>query len=224
MSDSDQRSGADDERDDAELLERVAGRERDPALAKRAQAAFYQRHVRYLYGLVLRQKKHLLSVAGLAAEDLVQETFHRAFDKAHTFDADGITDPERLSRRARAWLGRMASNLLVDHLRKRQEVAASPYLERVSCDGIDEEGPPSPRLLRVAHCLEKLSERERDVLRITALHYRAGEHQRLPNEVSKELADRWETTNDNIRAIRTRAMKKMKVCIGEGEAMQEAQS
>jgi len=217
------RSGAADERNDAELLQHVARRDRDPRLAKQSQAAFYQRHVRYLYGLVLRQKNQLLSVAGLAAEDLVQETFHRAFERAHTFDADQITDSERLSRRARAWLGRIATHLLVDHLRKHQEVAASPYLERVSCEGIEEEGPPSPRLQRVSHCLEKLGERERDVLRVTALHYRAGDHQRLPNEVSRELADRWDTTNDNIRAIRTRAMKKMKVCIGEGDLAQEAQ-
>jgi len=219
-----QRSGAIDERDDAELLEQIAKREQDPALAKRSQATFYQRHVRYLYGLVLRQKKPLLSIAGLAAEDLVQETFHRVFERAHTFDAGNITDPERLSRRARAWLGRVATNLLVDHLRRHQEVAASPTIERLSSETIEDDSPPSPKLLRVSHCLEKLSERERDVLRITALHLRAGEHQRLPNEVSRELAERWDTTNDNIRAIRTRAMKKLKVCVGDGSPVQEAQS
>ena len=34
----------------------------------------------------------------------------------------------------------------------------------------------------------------------------------LPNAVSAELAGRWKTTNDNVRAIRVRAMKKLKVC------------
>jgi hypothetical protein len=44
-----------------------------------------------------------------------------------------------------------------------------------------------------------------------ALYFRPGEeHQRLPNEVSAELAKRWETTSENVRAIRSRATKKLK--------------
>ncbi|MEO5728227.1 MAG: sigma factor-like helix-turn-helix DNA-binding protein, partial [Byssovorax sp.] len=89
---------------------------------------------------------------------------------------------------------------------------ATPYLERVVCDGLDEEPPSSrsPAVRRMSEALDQLSERERDVLRVSALHYRAGEHQRLPNADSAELAGRWGTTNDNIRAIRVRAMKKLK--------------
>ena len=52
---------------------------------------------------------------------------------------------------------------------------------------------------------------ERDVLQVTALYKRAGEeHGRLPNAVAQDLSKRWGTTNDNIRAIRVRAMKKLK--------------
>jgi DNA-directed RNA polymerase sigma subunit (sigma70/sigma32) len=43
------------------------------------------------------------------------------------------------------------------------------------------------------------------------LYFRAGEeHQRLPNEVSAELARRWDTTSENVRAIRSRALKKLR--------------
>jgi RNA polymerase sigma factor (sigma-70 family) len=206
------RSNRDDEREDAELLELVAGRASDPERARAAQAAFYGRHVRYLYGVLLRRKKDLLPLAGLGAEDLVQETFHRAFDRAHTFERGDAPDPELERLRARAWLGRIATNLLTDHLNTRREVPATPYLERVVCDGIDEEPPSSrsPAVRRMSEALDQLSERERDVLRVSALHYRAGEHQRLSNADSAELAGRWGTTNDNIRAIRVRAMKKLK--------------
>jgi DNA-directed RNA polymerase sigma subunit (sigma70/sigma32) len=61
----------------------------------------------------------------------------------------------------------------------------------------------------VTEGLDELSEREQDVLRVTALYQRAGDHQRLPNAISAELALRWETTNENIRAIRSRALKKL---------------
>lgn len=198
---------------DADLLSRIAQGGSDPRAARAAQAALYERHVRYLYGVLLRRKRDLLPLAGMTAEDLVQETFHRAFEKAHTFRAEEGLDEERDRQRTRAWLGRIAINLLTDHLSRLREVSASPYIDRVTCDAIDEEPPSSrsPKVALVCEGLDQLSERERDVLRVTALHYRAGdEHQRLPNDVSADLAARWSTTNENIRAIRVRAMKKLR--------------
>jgi RNA polymerase sigma factor (sigma-70 family) len=203
----------DDGSTDADLLARIARRGEAPDVARRAQAAFYARHVRYLYGVLLRQKTSLLPLAGISAEDLAQETFQRAFDRAHTFEAADELAADHQRMRARAWLGRIATNLLADHLQQRREVPASPYLEQVTCRGLDDDEPPgsSPGARLVAAALETLSERERDVLRVSALHHRAGEaHQRLPNAVSAELAERWKTTNDNVRAIRVRAMKKLK--------------
>lgn len=199
-------------RSDAELLGVVAKASAEPVAARAAQAELYARHVRYLYGVVLRHKKNLLPLAGLGAEDLVQETFHRAFERAHTFEADAALDLDRQRQRTRAWLGRIAQNLLTDHLNKTREVSASPYLERVTCEGLDEEpaSTKNPAVRLLTEGLDQLSERERDVLRVSALHYRAGDHQRLPNDVSAELAGRWKTTNENIRAIRVRAMKKLK--------------
>src|SRR5215208_4391842 len=97
---------------DAELLAAIAARTTDPNARSRAQAVFYSRHVRYLYGVLQRDAYKLLRVAGIGPEDLVQETFHRAFERARTFNAGGITDAEHLRRRTRAWLGRIALNLL----------------------------------------------------------------------------------------------------------------
>lgn len=210
-----ERSATDDRRSDGELLGVVARRTEDPARARAAEATFYARHVRYLYGVLLRHKRNLLYVAGMSAEDLVQETFHRAFDRARTFEADTTLDEDRQRQRVCAWLGRIATNLLVDQLERHREVSASPYLEQVGCAGLDEELPPSqsPMARLVADGLDQLTERERDVLRVSALYYRAGDHQRLPNDVSAELAGRWDTTNENIRAIRVRAMKKLKAYV-----------
>jgi DNA-directed RNA polymerase sigma subunit (sigma70/sigma32) len=100
---------------------------------------------------------------------------------------------------------------LADWLADVREVSASPYLDTLA---EPEAAPPSsrsPKLRLMREALDTLNERERDVLRVAALYFRPGEeHQRLPNDVSAELARRWETTNENIRAIRSRATKKLK--------------
>ena len=209
-----------DDRSDFELLSRVARASADREGARAAQSTFYARHVRFLYGTLLRRKKDLLPLAGLSAEDLVQETFHRAFERAATFepaqpdDRDNTSDIERERARTRAWLGKVATHLLADHLTRLREVSATPYIERLSTQDVDED-PPSTRTVAridlVGEALASLTEREADVLRVSALYYRAGEeHNRLPNAVSADLAERWSTTNENIRAIRVRAMKKLK--------------
>lgn len=196
---------------DAELLERVTARATDPLGARRAEAQFYERHVRYLYGVLVARVRRPLALSGREVEDLVQETFFRAFAHAHTFTAEESTDEDTERRRTRAWLGRIAQRLLADWLSEMREVSASPYLETLS---EPEAAPPSsrsPQLRLLREALDTLSERERDVLRVAALYHRPGEpHQRLPNDVAAELARRWQTTNDNVRAIRSRATKKLK--------------
>lgn len=201
-----------------------------------AQAEFYSRHVHYLYAVLVKQRHRLRRVVGISAEDLVQDTFHRAFSRAHTFSADGIDDTDHLRRRTRAWLGRIAQNLLVDAVRQSSEIADTAALERLQDEPPPSSRPPpdSARPLaelspseRMARAFQRLSEREQDVLRISALYYRAGDdHQRLPNDVSQELAKRWQTSNENIRAIRSRALKKLKGWVEELNAagLQGAQS
>lgn len=202
----------DDDDSDQLLLARAAAAAVDAVGARRAQARFYERHVRYLYGVLKRREGVLRRVAGLAVEDLVQDTFQRAFQYGATYQTEGITDAERLRLRTRAWLGRIAHNLVAAALKGQVEVSASPLIERATAAEIDEAEPPSTREVRAMRkALEDLSEREQDVLRVTALYQRVGDdHQRLPNEVSAELATRWGTNSQNIRAIRSRAIKKLK--------------
>jgi len=196
---------------DAELLERVSQRSSNASAARAAEAEFYERHARYLYCVLVERVRRPLALSGREVEDLVQETFFRAFSRASTFTAGDACDEDSQRRRSRAWLGRIAQRLLADWLSDVREVSASPYLETLA---EPETAPPSsrsPKLRLMREALDTLSERERDVLRVAALYFRAGEqHQRLPNEVSAELGRRWQTTNENIRAIRSRATKKLK--------------
>ncbi len=194
---------------DDELLAAIASADTPPSGVRAAQAEFYERHVHYLHGVLRRRSSRFLSLAGIGAEDLVQETFERAFERAHTFTTADHDDPERLRRRTRAWLGRIAQNLLLDALSRVREVSASPHVDRAAAEERRSDPPASPRLAEVYDALAELSDREQDVLRVTALHLRATGHQRLPNAVCAELAARWGITSDNVRAIRSRAMKKL---------------
>jgi RNA polymerase sigma factor (sigma-70 family) len=206
------------ELDDADLLAQVGS---GSGGARSAQREFYSRHVRYLFAVVLRTCKSF-DLETHEAEDLVQDTFERAFRRAETYQAPESTEADDRRRYTRAWLGKIARNLLLDLIRERKESPASDSLDQMAED-IAERPPSSrkprpqslaeaknPRLFALQKAMSSLSDREQDILRITALYYRSeGGHQRLPNDISMELAKRWGTTNDNIRAIRSRALKKL---------------
>jgi RNA polymerase sigma factor (sigma-70 family) len=198
---------------DGELFARVAAGGR---AGRRAQQALYQRHVRYLFGAVSKQRDKLVQLAGLSAEDLVQDTFQRAFDRASTFKHDPELEPERARRRTRAWLGRIAHNLLADAFRRFREVSASDYLDRFTVPAVDDTPASRPDLEPIRQAFAGLSDREQDVLRVTALYHKAEGSSRLPNAVSAELGKRWGITNQNVRAIRSRALKKLKRAMAAG--------
>src|ERR1051326_3843560 len=84
--------------DDAELARRL--QQRDP----RALAELYDRYSRLVYSLILRIVRD-----GGIAEDLVQETFLRVWNRAQGFDAQkGSIGP---------WLLAVARNRAIDYLR-----------------------------------------------------------------------------------------------------------
>jgi RNA polymerase sigma factor (sigma-70 family) len=191
----------------------------DPSAARDAWAEFYGRHVDFLYAVCSHAYGRILGgEAGVG--DLVTETFHRAFRNAHRFDAAGIEDPAQLSRRSRAWLGRIAQRLFQDVLRSRRRVR-TVHLDPEIWQQIPERPAPAPRdeelIDRVSGAIDSLSEREQIVIRTTLQWYRAGAaHQRLPHDVVADLAATLETTPENLRQIRRRALAKIRRELGEG--------
>jgi DNA-directed RNA polymerase sigma subunit (sigma70/sigma32) len=70
---------------------------------------------------------------------------------------------------------------------------------------------PSPRLIALCEALDSLSAKERDVLIVWAEYYRFGnKFQRLPDDISASLAEKWNTTPENVRQIRKRAIGKIR--------------
>ena len=81
--------------------------------------------------------------------------------------------------------------------------------ESVVAEPVD--GPSSAKVAILSAIVESLSDREKDVLLEWLFYYKYGQpHQRLPNAASAALAARWQTTPENIRAIRSRTLKKIR--------------
>lgn len=206
---------------DADLLLYMAMAADDPAGARAAWEEFYRRHAGYLYAVCLRAYGPLLGGEAGAA-DLTAETFRRAYEHAATFDPAGLTDAAQLRRRTRAWLGRIAQRLALSALRSRGRIPTRPLPLFLPAQAPQPDPPgraPSPRVRLVRQALLGLSEREQMVLRTTFQWYRPGQdHQRLPNDVVADLAETLQTTPENLRQIRRRAMAKVEAFVRAAEA------
>ncbi len=139
--------------DDAGLFEGL--RRRDP----QAMARLYDRFGRPVYSLIYR----IVQDSGVA-EDLVQETFLRAWNQAHAID------PARGS--PAAWLLTVARNRAIDWIRS---AAGKP--EHTAWENYDSERPQnfldaervlidSDRARLVRRAMEKLNENQRSVIEL----------------------------------------------------------
>lgn len=136
-----------EEPSDADLLVRVAGRDRD------AFELLYRRYVRSVFGLALRRLRDRQR-----AEDAVQEAFTAVWRSAASYR------PERGA--AAPWLYAVARNAIVDRLRARHEPPAE-----IPETPSGEPGPPDRAesayvAWRVHRALEELPAREREVVEL----------------------------------------------------------
>ncbi len=195
---------------DEDLLLWMSWRTDQPEAAKAACTEFYNRHVGYLFR---RLAKHRDSIGEHEIEDIVIEAFKRAYEKAATYEPVGTSDRDVPRRNVRAWLGTIAHNLVMDQLRRpdsglRLVGEWEPLEESIRPLG-DGDFTPEHQLLHEA--LATLSANERRVLEVTTQFSAPGEkHQRLPNGVAQDLAKSLETSVDNIRQLRKRALAKLR--------------
>ena len=132
---------------DAELLTRVAARDRD------AFELLYHRYVRSMFGLALRRLRDRQR-----AEDAVQETFAAVWRSA------GSYNPERGP--AAPWLYAIARNAIVDRFRTHMDTTGE-VPEVVATDpGPADRAESSFVSWRVHRALEELPPREREVVEL----------------------------------------------------------
>ena len=138
----------DDSASDADLLRRVAERDRE------AFETLYGRYVRSVFGLALRR----LGDRG-HAEDAVQEAFTAVWRSASTYR------PERGA--AGGWIYTVARNAIVDRLRRNGLALDAELPELASPErGPAQRAEDSDVAWRVHRALEDLQPREREVIEL----------------------------------------------------------
>jgi RNA polymerase sigma factor (sigma-70 family) len=196
---------------DYDLLEMMSWKDSDPADAKGAWGAFYQCHAKYLYNILLR------AIKGLAREEtaaeILQETFIRVFEKgAASFKATKESNPDKIRGHVRVWLGKIAKNLMNDTFQGKNLDEIHFTLEEWQEQPGAERPNYSPRNEALYELLEtELTDRESSILRVYYMYYDPREPlKKLPRNVLQNIADQFDLTPENIRQIKSRAIKKIK--------------
>lgn len=194
------------------------------AQSETAWNEFYNRHVGYVHGACTRAFLPILRPEQI--EELVQDTFIRAFEKANTFISTPELDTAGQRKTVRAWLGAISENLAHDYYRDQPKVefvdneALETYAVQPTNDDLDD--PPSEGLNLFEAAWATLNDREQQVLRITAFWSKPGaKNQRLPNKVMEDLAADLNATPANIRQIRKRAVGKIREYMETHETITE---
>ena len=224
-------SALDAEADEDLLLAIGAG---DATERELAAKAFFRRYVRPLYAYALRTYRHTLGEDG--ASDLVLQTLRRAFDRADTYDREGISDPAHSRARTTRWLTRIADRLFKDWLKstsestplRLQHVGSGSTYGALHGDAVDldeahlqsdpdaEAQDDSDPLLRsdeglqLRAALDRLSQRDREILLLSMRYDVPGRQLQIDESELDALCKRWGTTRENVRAIRRRALKKVR--------------
>jgi RNA polymerase sigma-70 factor (ECF subfamily) len=140
-------------KDESDLVRRL--KERDP----HAMSDLYDRYGRLAYSLIYRIVRN-----GAAAEDLVQETFLRVWNRVQSFDRQkGALGP---------WILTVARNRAIDYLRSidGRMAAGSLELDRVENPALFSEFSDSAlsidRARRIKGALEKLNANQRMVIEL----------------------------------------------------------
>ncbi|GJM32928.1 MAG: hypothetical protein DHS20C18_19290 [Saprospiraceae bacterium] len=191
--------------------------EDEPQEAEEAFNEFYSRYSRFITAVVFKNcPKGSAYYDQSLIKATVHNTFYKAYFRAETFKTEGETDEVKLERRIKAWLSQIAKNEMMQLLR-----VTIPYLNNHKFTENDTTTEPAelPSYLRddeptsierdlIDKALAALPERERDVL-LTYTRFQEGK-KKLPTEELERLAILYDTTSENLRQIRSRALKRVK--------------
>lgn len=179
--------------------------------AKEAFRIFYDRYKKLLWFLC----NNVCSRFDGNREELAKDVFNNvmmAIYEHPTFDSK----KSKLS----TWISRIAKNEMLDliDLLKEKRIGekffshlngniVSPIYE----EDYDDIEIDTPRKVILDDTIKMLSEKDQEIL-LTYMMYQDG-NKHLPDEVLKELCDKYETTSVNLRKIKERALQKVKTFI-----------
>lgn len=193
-----------------------------------SESAFNEFFFRYKSFLLRACKKSCVSFdsSEMLADDIFQNTLLKVLNKAHTFKSknpDG--DSKNISIEIKAWLSRIAYHELINFLRKNpdEKVLSNPFRTKSNdlsntiiedheeeIENIKPEKLIQKNLLEAA--LANLSEREKYILMAYMQYFDSTQPlKHLPDDVLNGICIKFTIKPDNVRQIKGRAMKKLKL-------------
>ncbi len=196
---------------DYELLELITWYDSEPKIAQEAWAEFYKRHSKYIFYII--QKKLYNTPLLDMVSDITTDTFIKVFEGgAKTFKKSEENDTDRIRGHVRAWLGKIAANLINDlfkgHALKEINLSFDIYnnFNETSDEFISEDIIKLNRIIN-----ENLNEREKHILNICSQYFDPkNPTKQLPTEELDEICLHWNITRANFRQIKKRAIEKIK--------------
>jgi RNA polymerase sigma-70 factor (ECF subfamily) len=173
---------------DQEIVRRL--KQRDTS----AMAELYDKYGGLLYSVILRSVNNQAT-----AEDLVQETFLRIWNRIQTFD----TERGRLE----GWIVTIARNRAIDYLRslRSQPGECSTTLEDLEHSSLfvtrETEADRLTRRNAVGRALERLSEEQREVLELT--HFQGLTQTEIAEKLHKPLGTVKSLVRSALKVLRT---------------------
>jgi|SRR5262245_37866236 len=203
-------------RTDADLFEWMALAGTCIAKAHAAFAEFHHRHATYLFAVCERRYRG-------EAEEIVAETLRRVYESAPQFDRSvlaTVSAADAARRLVRAWIGQIVRWVAADHFasRKHHPQTVTPARISFASGPLPLNSAPteadSELIAQVRGVIESLPEREQTIA-WTIAHGWSPEHGqvRWSQEDLDALASRFELTRENIRQIRARLIRKLRVLL-----------
>jgi RNA polymerase sigma factor (sigma-70 family) len=188
---------------DEELLWAISLKGDDIQEAHNAFAIFYDRYKSILWSLCV---KVCSSFRYYNNDELAKEVFSMTMMKIYL-------SPTYVSSKSKitTWMSTIAKRELISIIRGQRKDGA--YFEYSNTDIADvfqnvEEGLMLPEKDILRQALSSLTEREQHILMTYMLYLDGRKH--LPDNVLNELMTQYETTTDNIKHIKSRALAKVK--------------
>jgi RNA polymerase sigma-70 factor (ECF subfamily) len=178
--------------DDQEIARRL--KQRDP----NAMAELYDKYGGLLYSVILRSVSNQST-----AEDLVQETFLRIWNRIHTFDLE--------RGRLEGWMVTIARNRAIDYLRslRSQPGESATSLEDLEHSGLfvtrETEAERLTRKNAVGAALDSLNESQREVLELT--HFQGLTQTEIADRLHKPLGTVKSLVRSALKILRTSAVE-----------------
>lgn len=203
---------------DFELVEGLKS-EKDSEKRRRIEVQFYNNYASDIYKIII-QKCRMFPSADELAKDIMQETFIKAFKAIEKFSFPAKSSPKDHRRIIMKWLILIARNNFNKEYARRVNESSYNEIDKIIGDptykNLKDNNEriddliTNPLRLKLQNALTLLSEKELHIIITYADESCINSNRHLSDKSLKYLCALYETTPENIRQIKKRALDKIK--------------